>query len=201
MFRGIVEGAAPVVEVARLPDGARLAVDLAPIAPSLAPGQSIAINGACLTAVAIDGARVSFDLAGETLRRTNLGGLRPGDAVNYERAMLLTDRLDGHLVQGHVDGCGRIRSFERRGDDHWLEVEAPAELLATMVEKGSIAVDGISLTLAALDAATFAATIIPHTLATTNLRARRAGHLVNLECDVLLKWLARLTARTRDPAT
>lgn len=195
MFRGIVEGTAGVVARAPAPLGERLTVAFPGIAHELVPGQSVAIDGACLTVVALAGETAAFDLAGETLRRTHLGALAPGDRVNYERAMRLEDRLDGHLVQGHVDGVGTIASFEERHGDRWLEIDVAPELTATMVAKGSIAVDGISLTIAELAATRFACTIVPHTRAVTNLATRRAGDRVNLECDVLVKWLARLAQR------
>jgi riboflavin synthase len=182
--------------------GERLVVELPAIARELSLGQSVAINGACLTVVAVDGARVAFDLAGETLKRTNLGELKPRDAVNYERAMRLEERIDGHLVQGHVDGTGVVRIFERRGEDRWLVVSVARELTAQMVAKGSVALDGISLTIAELGRDWLAGTIVPHTLAVTNLASRRAGERVNVECDVLIKWLAQLAARSgRRPLT
>ncbi len=192
MFRGIIEGAAPVIEQRAVGAGARLVVDLAAIAEALVVGQSVAINGACLTVVERRGPAVAFDLAGETLRRTQLGTLAAGDVVNYERAMRLDDRIDGHLVQGHVDGTGTVASFDARHGDQWLVVLAPSALLLQLVPKGCIAVDGISLTLAELGADRFACTIVPHTRAVTNLARRKAGDRVNLECDVLIKWLARL---------
>jgi riboflavin synthase alpha subunit len=197
VFRGIVEGTGRVASRAKAALGERLELELPAIAGELVLGQSVAINGACLTVAAVTLGRVAFDLAGETLRCTNLGTLVPGDVVNWERAMRLEDRLDGHLVQGHVDGRGSVRSFDRRGDDRWLEIEAPAELLSQMVRKGSVALDGISLTIAKLGADHLACTIVPHTLAVTNLAARRAGDRVNVECDVLIKWLAQLHERSR----
>jgi riboflavin synthase len=200
MVRVIVEGTGGVAGCVPAGLGARLTVELPAIAADLAIGQSVAINGACLTVAGLEGAIVAFDLAGETLRRTNLGALRRGDRVNYERAMRLDERIDGHLVQGHVDGTGRIASFDERHGDAWLVVEAPRELLVQMVDKGCVAVDGISLTLAALERDRFACTIVPHTRAITNLAARRAGDAVNLECDVLIKWLARLHQQSRPAA-
>jgi len=197
MFRGIVEGCGVVSDCSPFGLGKRLTVELPAIAAELLPGQSVAIDGACLTVVGREKSVVAFDLAGETLRRTGLGERRRGDRVNYERAMRLDDRIDGHLVQGHVDGTGRIVSFDERHGDAWLVVEAPRELLAAMVEKGCVAVDGISLTIAALEPARFACTIVPHTRALTNLATRKAGDAVNLECDVLLKWVARLHQQSR----
>lgn len=200
MFRGIIEGTGTVVSRSRAGLGERLVVALPEAARPLALGQSVAIDGACLTVVASEGAATAFDLAGETLRRTHLGDLAPGALVNWERAMRLDDRLDGHLVQGHVDGVGTVASFGERHGDWWLEVVAPAELLAAMVPKGCVAVDGISLTLAELRADHFACTIVPHTRAVTNLATRKAGERVNLECDVLIKWLARLHQQSRGAA-
>ncbi len=197
MFRGIVEGTGAVARRTKAALGERLEVELPSIASELALGQSVAINGACLTVVAIATARVGFDLAGETLDRTNLGALASGDRVNYERAMRLEDRLDGHLVQGHVDGTAIVRSIERRGEDRWLELDAPRALLEGMVQKGSVALDGVSLTIADLQDGGFACTIVPHTFEITNLSTRRAGERVNVECDLLLRWLARLNAPRR----
>jgi riboflavin synthase alpha subunit len=199
MFRGIVEGTGRVVRrsAGALPESERLTVDLAPIALELVPGQSVAIDGACLTVVAATGAAVAFDLAGETLRRTHLGALAPGDLVNYERAMRLEDRIDGHLLQGHVDGTATVRSFAERRGDRWLELDLPADLARWMVPKGCVALDGISLTIAELAADRLACTIVPHTFAVTNLARRRAGDRVNVEADVLVKWLERLNTSSR----
>jgi riboflavin synthase len=150
--------------------------------------------------VGVEGAAVAFDLAGETLRRTRLGTLAPGDLVNYERAMRLEDRLDGHLLQGHVDGTATVVAFDERRGDRWLEVELPADLARWMVPKGCVALDGISLTIAELAGTRLACTIVPHTFATTNLARRRAGERVNVEADVLIKWLERLNASSRGGA-
>ena len=192
MFRGIVEGTGRVARRGRVGRGSlgeRLEVELPEIARELVLGQSVAIDGACLTVVGVKGARVAFDLAGETLRKTSLGDRVTGDLVNYERAMRLEDRIDGHLVQGHVDGTGTVRSFERRGDDRWLEIEATAGLLAWMVPKGCVALDGVSLTIAELGRGRLACTIVPHTFAVTSLATKEKGDRVNVECDVLVKWL------------
>ena len=198
MFRGIVEGTASVARRAPAPSGERLELEIPKLAAELTIGQSVAIDGACLTVAAIAGSRVSFDLAGETLRRTSLGERQPGDVVNVERAMRLEDRIDGHLVQGHVDGTGSVRSFERRGDDRWLVVAAPRELLAQMVQQGSVALDGVSLTIAELGADQLACTIVPHTFAITNLATRRAGQRVADRRRVRRadKWVARLTRQS-----
>jgi riboflavin synthase alpha subunit len=197
VFRGIVEGVGRIVARRAAAPGERLEVELPALAGELALGQSVALNGACLTVVAEKGGVASFDLAGETLRRTNLGDLKAGDAVNYERAMRLDDRIDGHLLQGHVDGTATIRSFEERHGDRWLEVELPADLMKWMVPKGCVALDGISLTIAELAPRGLACTIVPHTFAVTSLARRRAGERLNVEADVLIKWLERLNDASR----
>ena len=196
MFRGIVEGTGIVASRSAAALGERLEIDLPAIAPELELGQSVSIDGACLTVVATQGPRVAFDLAGETLRRTSLGERRPGDLVNYERAMRLSDRLDGHLVQGHVDGTATVRSFAVRGDDRWLEVTLAPELRRFMVPKGCVALDGISLTIAELGEQHLACTVVPHTFAVTSLRGRKVGERVNVECDVLVKWMAELARKS-----
>lgn len=190
MFTGIVEGTAEVRELRSQQQGRRMRV--AGLPDGLTVGQSIALNGVCLTVVESEDGVAAFDLAGETLARSNLGDLAPGDPVNYERALALGGRLDGHFVQGHVDGVGVVRAFEPSGGDWWLEVEAGQELLGQCVHKGSIAVDGISLTIARLDATSFASTIIPHTRDVTNLARRKAGERVNLEADMIGKYVKRL---------
>ncbi len=196
MFTGIVLGVGRVV--ARTPSslGERLTLDLGEHSDGVLQGESIAVNGVCLTATSIEGAEVGFDLAGETLRVTNLGELQPGSAVNLERSLRMGDRLDGHLVQGHVDGVGRIRTLGPRGEDHWLVVEAVPDLVGQMLLKGSVAVDGISLTVAELGDEHFACTIVPHTLVITNLGERELGAAVNLEVDSMGKWVRRIVEQT-----
>lgn len=201
MFTGIVEGVARLAIHEPREQGVRLVFDLSALGNELRRGDSVALNGACLTVAEIVGGKVSFDLAGETLRRTNLGRLRPGDGANYERALRLGDRLDGHLVQGHVDGVGVIREFRTEGDDDWLVVGAPDEVLRQSIFKGSIAVNGISLTIAKLEADRFACTILPHTRKITNLAQASAGDPVNLEVDMVGKWIARLVEPYGGPRT
>jgi riboflavin synthase len=179
MFTGIVREVGRVVEF----DGLRLVVDAATKAES---GDSIAVEGVCLTV--LDGSRLAFDVVPETLSRTTLGGLRPGDRVNIEPALRVGDPLGGHNVQGHVDGIGHVRSI---GEPVWID--APVEILRYCIEKGSITVDGVSLTVAALDDAGFAVALVPHTLAATTLGAAKPGDAVNLEVDVLAKYVERLT--------
>jgi riboflavin synthase len=182
MFTGIVRELARVASF----DGARLVVDTQ-IDAGL--GDSVSINGACLTVVANDDG-LSFDVVSETLARTTLGGLAAGDAVNLEPALRAGEPLGGHIVQGHVDAVGRVRSL---GEPVWID--APAEVLRYCAEKGSIAVDGVSLTIAALDDDGFAVALVPHTLAVTTLGQAEPGTAVNLEVDVLAKYVERLTMR------
>src|SRR5262249_42961129 len=159
-------------------------------------GSSIAVNGVCLTAIDLRPDSFSADLAPETMRRTNLGALAAGSRVNLERPLAVSDRLSGHIVQGHVDGVGEILSTKELGDRNWwLEVRVPPELDRYVVYKGSIAIDGISLTVAAVRDRILSVTVIPHTYEVTNLGLRKAGDSVNLECDVLAKYLERLLAK------
>lgn len=162
--------------------------------PSKRLGDSIAINGCCLTVVAADGVLWSFQAGHETLAKTNLGRLRAGDSVNLERAMPADGRFGGHIVQGHVDGVGRVSAIDSRTDFADYTFEVPAALAAQMVEKGSVAVDGISLTLVRVTATSFQIMLIPHTLAVTTLGQRKVGDEVNIETDVLAKYVAKLLA-------
>jgi riboflavin synthase len=188
MFTGLVEALASVERVDAEGDGRALVI-AAPFAAELALGESVAVNGACLTVVAHDGRTCRFQAGPETLRRTNLGDLSPGDRVNLERALRLGDRLGGHLVQGHVDGLGRIASRDRQGDWDVVWFACPAELAAQMVSKGSVTVDGVSLTVVDVTADGFSVALIPHTLAQTTLGFKQPGASVNLETDILAKYV------------
>ncbi len=193
MFTGIIEELGTVESLARQTAGARLRVRCARVLEDLKKGSSIAENGVCLTAVELDGGSFSADLAPETLRRSNLGDLRPGSRANLERPLLPTDRLSGHIVQGHVDGTGEFLSLEQVGDENWwLKIRVPAELDRYLVFKGSIAIDGVSLTIAALARDVLGVTIIPHTYQATTLGTYKPGGRVNLECDVLAKHVEKL---------
>jgi riboflavin synthase len=193
MFTGIIEELGAVESVQTRAAGARLRVRCATVMSDMAEGASIAVNGVCLTAVDPRTDSFSADLAPETLRRSNLGDLRAGSRVNLERPLSPTGRLSGHIVQGHVDGTGEFLSMEDLGDDNWwLRVRVPPELDAFLVYKGSIAIDGISLTIAALEGDTLSVTIIPHTWRHTTLGGYRAGARLNLECDVLAKHVEKL---------
>ncbi|MGA2769273.1 MAG: riboflavin synthase [Bryobacteraceae bacterium] len=188
MFTGIIEELGEVESI-----GARLKVRCATVAEDLTVGASIAVNGVCLTAVDPRPNSFSADLAPETLRLTNLGDLRAGSRVNLERPLSPAGRLSGHIVQGHVDGTGELLSLEALGDENWwLRVRVPAELDPFLVHKGSVAVDGISLTIAALESGVLSASIIPHTFRNTTLGGYRPGARVNLECDILAKHVEKL---------
>jgi len=193
VFTGLVQEVGTVVAAGTAPGGgARLELDAPGLASRSALGDSVAIDGVCLTVVAVDGARLSFDTVPETLARSSLGRLVPGARVNLEGALRVGEPLGGHYVQGHVDGVGTVRTVSPEGDGRRLWLDPPAGLLRYLVEKGSVTVAGTSLTVAALDDHGFAVALIPHTLAVTTLGTLAAGDLVNLEVDVLAKYVERL---------
>ncbi len=190
MFTGIVETLGRVGRLETAGDGRRLRVAV-PDEPGwrLGLGESVAVSGVCLTVVSAPPGELAFDLAEETLRVTTLGGLSVGDPVNLERPLRFDGRLGGHLVLGHVDGVGRVTAVRPEGDGARVDVEVPARLRPLLIPKGSITVDGVSLTVAALEEEVFAVALIPHTLAVTTLGQRRAGDPVNLEMDVIGKYV------------
>ncbi len=193
MFTGIIEELGTVEALETRPAGARLKVRCAAVLPDLGLGASIAVNGVCLTTVERQATSFSANLAPETLRRSNLGDLHAGSRVNLERPLSPTGRLDGHIVQGHVDGTGELLSLEALGEDNWwLRIRVPAELDPFLVYKGSIAIDGISLTVAALEGDALSVTIIPHTYRNTTLATYHPGARVNIECDILAKHVEKL---------
>ena len=197
MFTGIVEELGSVHSLEQRPTGARLRVRCSTVLSDAAEGSSIAVNGVCLTALDIQDGSFAADLAPETLRRTNLGDLRERSIVNLERPLLATGRLSGHVVQGHVDGTGEFLGMEALGDDNWwLTIRVPAELDKYVVYKGSLAIDGISLTVAAVENRVVSVTIIPHTYELTTLRGYKSGDRVNLECDVLAKFVEKMLSET-----
>jgi len=196
MFTGIIEELGTVDAIQTRAAGARLKVRCATVMADMKEGASIAVNGVCLTAVDPQSDGFSADMAPETLRRSNLGDLGPGSRVNLERPLSPTGRLSGHIVQGHVDGTGEFLGLESLGDENWwLRVRVPADLDRFLVYKGSISIDGISLTIAALESDVLSATIIPHTYRNTTLGGYRTGARVNLECDVLAKHVEKLLAK------
>ncbi len=193
MFTGIVEEVGRVQALEVRAQGSRLRFEAARVVEDLREGDSVAVSGVCLTAAQIEAGGFWADVSRETLERSTLGEARGGTRVNLERALRAGGRLGGHIVQGHVDGTGVVRVMEERGGgDWWLEVEAPAELARYLVFKGSVAVDGISLTVARVDGPVFAVAVIPHTWAHTTLKDARPGVRVNLETDILAKYVERL---------
>jgi riboflavin synthase len=196
VFTGLIADLGEVVGLEQTGDGVRLEVSSS-LAGELAEGDSVAVNGVCLTAVDIDGGggRFHADVMNETLRRSSLAHARVGGPVNLELPLRPTDRLGGHVVQGHVDATGVIASVTPDGFARIVEIEAPEEILRYVVEKGSITVDGISLTVAGLSTRSFTVSLIPETLERTNLGAAEPGAIVNLEVDVLAKYVERLVAR------
>jgi riboflavin synthase len=189
MFTGLVEALGVVRHLAFEGTGCKLTLAEPTLAPALTLGESVAVNGACLTVVRQDAATFAFEVGPETLRRTNLGTLEIGDRVNLERSMRLSDRLGGHLVSGHVDGLGTIA--QRHSDGEWVHVwfSCPSDLATQMVPKGSVAVDGVSLTLVDVGADRFSVALIPHTLEHTTLGFKGPGAAVNLETDLIGKYV------------
>lgn len=196
MFTGIVEQMGSVASAEDLGAGRRLVVG-APLLEGTRVGASVAVNGVCLTAADARDAEVTVDVVAETLSRSNLGRLRPGDRVNLERPLGVDGRLDGHIVQGHVDGTGEVRRVDPRAGGTFMTIASPESLLTQIVEKGSVAVDGVSLTVAKLVDAGFEVALIPHTLETTTLGLRKPGDLVNLETDIVAKYVGRLLEHSR----
>lgn len=193
MFTGLVESIGRVRSLDRRGDAARLTLET-PLAAALSLGESLAVNGCCLTVTSTDGDSACFDLLGETLARTNLGGLAPGAGVNLERALRADGRFGGHFVQGHIDTTTEVLSAETKGADLNLIIALPKAGAHYLIEKGSIAVNGVSLTVASLGEDRFGLWIIPHTLQETNLGDLRAGSPVNLEYDMLAKYAERQIA-------
>ena len=194
MFTGLVETTGEVRAVAREDGGARLEV-ASPLAGALRPGGSVAVNGVCLTATAVADGTFGADVMAETLRRSSLGPLEPGDRVNLELPLRPVDRLGGHVVQGHVDGTGTVEAVAEEGLARLVTVACAPELLRYVVERGSVAVDGVSLTVTEVDDEGFTVSLIPETLARTTLGTAAAGQVVNLEVDVLAKYVEKLAVR------
>ncbi|MDF1605641.1 riboflavin synthase [Nocardioides sp. YIM 152315] len=194
MFTGIVEELGTVAAVEDQGDAIRLGIRAATVLEDVGLGDSIAVNGCCLTVTTVDGDTWTADVMQETLDKTSLHGVRPGDRVNLERAVTADKRLGGHIVQGHVDGVGEVVS--RTPSEHWevVEISMPAELGRYLVDKGSVTVDGVSLTVVGAGDDRFTVSLIPETLARTTLGTRRPGDRVNLEVDVIAKYVERLMA-------
>ncbi|MEO2153001.1 MAG: riboflavin synthase [Aquificota bacterium] len=193
MFTGLVEDVGKVVNLLLGSTNSRLKVQTN--LKDIQIGDSVAVNGACLTVVKIEGNTLTFDLSEETLKRTNLKWLKPNDLVNLERALTPSKPLGGHIVQGHVDTLGKITKLQKRGEHYLLQVEFEEEFLPYVVEKGSIAVDGISLTINKILPKGVEINVIPHTFQNTNLKTRKEGHWVNLEFDILGKYVVNYLKR------
>ncbi|MBV9000718.1 MAG: riboflavin synthase [Solirubrobacterales bacterium] len=194
MFTGLVQGVGRVAALDRSEEGARVRIET-PLASELSAGDSIAVNGVCLSAASLENGSFVADAMNETLSRTSLGALGLGAEVNLELPLRAGDRLGGHMVQGHVDGVGIVAEVASDGFARRIRVEAPADVLRYVIEKGSIAVDGVSLTVAALDSRSFTVSLIPETMQRTNLGHAEPGDRVNLEVDVLAKYVEKLITR------
>jgi riboflavin synthase len=192
MFTGIIQHVGTVASARHGAESAVLSVDVGPVAEDAAVGDSICISGACLTATAVSGTVVDFDVSAETLRLTALGQLRQGSRVNVEPSLRIGDKLGGHFVSGHVDGVGTIRKLSELPGEVRLAVDADPRLAAHMILKGSVAVDGVSLTIAALDEGSFECSLIPETMRGTTMQFHRPGAHVNVECDMIGRWVRKL---------
>lgn len=191
MFTGIIEETGTLERTWRGRDSAVLRIRACKVLTDVKPGDSIAVNGVCLTVTYFDTVGFTADVMHETLNRSSLGALQPGSRVNLERAMPANGRFGGHIVAGHVDGTGQVSQIRKDDNAVWYTISAQPEVLRYVVEKGSIAIDGISLTVASVSAADFSVSVIPHTVAVTNLKDRRAGDMVNLENDMVGKYIEK----------
>lgn len=201
MFTGIVEEIGSIQEIKK---GARqtvFSIKASKVLEDANIGDSIAVNGVCLTVTTLNGNAFTADVMNETLSRSSLGTLRSGSPVNLERAMPANGRFGGHIVSGHIDGTGRIASLSRDGNAVWFRITAEKKLLRYIVEKGSIAIDGISLTVAKLDGESFSVSIIPHTMGETVLGSKKAGDIVNLENDIIAKYVEKLMGHNEEGVT
>lgn len=192
MFTGLVEEIGRMDAVVKSVKSARIAIKASKVLEGVKLGESIAVNGVCLTVTSFDRGRFTVDVMAETMRRSNLRNLTPGMEINLERALRLGDRLGGHMVSGHIDGIGTIESYEQEDNAVWITITASPEILKYVVQKGSIAIDGISLTVAYIDDTIFKVSIIPHTKDMTTLLRKKAGDEVNLECDMIGKYIEKL---------
>ncbi len=196
MFTGIIRQVGTVRRVQHRAQSALLTIEAGALASSAAVGDSVCVDGACLTATRVEGADLAFDVSAETLHLTTLGELGENDRVNLEPSLRVGDQVGGHFVSGHVDGVGAIRRLDEQPGEVRLEVEAEPRLTEMMILKGSVAVDGISLTIAALHAAAFEVSLIPYTMANTTMQFKRSGDRVNIECDMVGRWVMRLLGQS-----
>ncbi len=192
MFTGIIEDIGDIKSIKHEGDSAVLVIHSSKIMDDVKLGDSIAVNGVCLTTRSISGNEFTADVMAETLRRSSLGALKPGGKVNLERAMQLGGRFGGHIVSGHIDGTGTIVSMKREANAVWVEISADSKILKLIIEKGSIAIDGISLTVAYVDDKVFKVSVIPHTASETTLLMKKVGDIVNLENDTIGKYVEKL---------
>ena len=200
MFTGLVEAKVPLVESLFEGAGKRMGFDLGPICDGVRIGDSISLNGCCLTVVAIDGTKCWFELGAETLSRTSLGKLKTSQSANCERSLKVGDRMGGHFVTGHIDGLGILERRRDEGEWSYFFFQAPLNLLRQMASKGSITVDGVSLTLVDANDQFFSVALIPHSLGNTTLGNLKVGDEVNLETDILAKYVQRQLLRNREPS-
>tara|TARA_A100001037_G_C15153341_1_gene641257 strand:+ start:4788 stop:5393 length:606 start_codon:yes stop_codon:yes gene_type:complete len=198
MFSGIIEKTGKISRIERNSDGARLVVSVDSFMDGVKLGDSIALNGTCITVVSFDSSSFESDLSNETLKKTTLANLEVGDDCNLEKAMLLNERIGGHLVSGHIDGLGKVESIEKDGESFWFKINADKQIMKYVVYKGSIAVDGISLTVAECDNSSFSVAIIPHTLECTTLNNKKVDSKVNLEVDMIGKYVEKLVSPYTD---
>ena len=198
MFTGIIKALGTVTHVAATADGAQLEIAAPGFADTLGDGESVAVNGACLTVAALAPPNFSFELTPETLSRTNLGDLTQGDIVNLEPALRVGDSLSGHVVQGHVDGTGTVLEQDTVGDSVEMRFSAPPEVLRYLIEKGSIAVDGVSLTVFGINSRAFGVSLVQYTQEQTNLTRKPVGARVNLEVDLFAKYVERILQQTQE---
>ncbi|MDE5899288.1 MAG: riboflavin synthase [Treponemataceae bacterium] len=199
MFTGIIEEIGKITGSALRGDSGSISIAARDVLDGTKIGDSIAVNGVCLTVTRITDGGFTADVMAETLRRSNLGSLRAGSAVNLERALAADGRFGGHIVSGHIDGTGTVSEFRPEGNAVWLTVAAPTEILALTVEKGSIAIDGASLTVADVGGSGFSVSLIPHTAARTTLLSKKIGGIVNLEADIIGKYVQKLLRAESPP--
>lgn len=198
MFTGIVEEMGKISAIRQGAKSAQLTIQAKTVLEGTRIGDSIAVNGVCLTVTSLSASAFTADVMAESLRRSSLGDLSPGSPVNLERAMAADGRFGGHIVSGHIDGTGTISAFRREDNAVWVTVSTPANLLRYIVEKGSVAIDGVSLTVAAVTERDFSVSLIPHTGAQTILLQKRVGEKVNLECDIIGKYVEKLLQPHRE---
>ena len=198
MFTGLIEEIGTVKEISKKGDNLRLVIGANKIMDDISMGSSIAIDGTCLSVVKYTSNTFEVDISEETVKKTTIGGFKPGRKVNIERAMKIGDRLGGHFVTGHIDGIGEIVKFDRTVDGAYLGIKASEDTIRYMIYKGSVAIDGISLTVANVDSNSIAIALIPHTIEMTNLKEKSIGEKVNIECDIIGKYIERFVNLTTD---